>query len=89
MSRRDDASLGARAPDIVHSQRGTARDTGDDLARSRLAHVRVRSLGATRGAYARVEVVVAIPAVSVLGMGAGTWHYTAVETRRIDDYRSR
>ena len=51
--------------------------------------VRVRSLGAARGAYARVEVVVAIPAVSVLGMGAGTWHYTAVETRRIDDYRSR
>jgi hypothetical protein len=51
--------------------------------------VRVRSLGEGRGGYARVEVVVTMPAISVLGMGAGAWHYTAVETRRIDDYRSR
>jgi hypothetical protein len=51
--------------------------------------VRVRSLGDTRGSYVRVEVVVTMPAVAVMGMGAGAWHYTAVETRRIDDYRSR
>ena len=30
-----------------------------------------------------------MPAISVLGMRAGAWHYTAVEVRRIDDYRSR
>ena len=51
--------------------------------------VRVPSTGGGRGSYVRVEVVVLMPAISVMGMRAGTWHYTAVELRRVDDFRSR
>ena len=51
--------------------------------------VRVLSVGAARGDMARVAVRVTMPAISVAGMSAGAWHYTAVEVRRIDDYRSR
>jgi len=51
--------------------------------------VHVRSVGAGRGSYVRVDAVVTMPAISVMGMRAGAWHYTAVEVRRIDDYRSR
>ena len=49
----------------------------------------VSSVGAARGDLARVEVDVTMPAISVMGMSAGAWHYTAVEVRRIDDLRSR
>lgn len=66
--------------------REVASDHGIDSSE---IDVRIPSVGATRGAYVRVEVVVTMPAVSVAGMGAGAWHYTAVATRRIDDYRSR
>ncbi len=51
--------------------------------------VRVLSAGVARGDVARVSVTVTMPAISVAGMSAGEWHYTAVEVRRIDDYRSR
>ncbi len=51
--------------------------------------VRVPSTGGGRGSYVRVEVVVVMPAISVMGMRAGAWHYTAVELRRVDDFRSR
>jgi hypothetical protein len=51
--------------------------------------VRVPSAGGDRGSYVRVEVVVRMPAIAVMGMHAGAWHYTAVALRRVDDYRSR
>jgi hypothetical protein len=51
--------------------------------------VSVVSVGAARGDVARVAVRVTMPALSVLGMSAGEWHYTATDVRRIDDYRSR
>ncbi len=51
--------------------------------------VEVLSVGVARGDVARVAVRVRMPAISVAGMSAGEWHYTAVELRRIDDYRSR
>jgi hypothetical protein len=51
--------------------------------------VQVLSVGVARGDVARVAVKVTMPAISVGGMSGGEWHYTAVEVRRIDDYRSR
>jgi hypothetical protein len=51
--------------------------------------VRIRAIGVGRGDAARVDVVVVMPAISVAGIEAGAWHYTARATRRIDDYRSR
>jgi hypothetical protein len=51
--------------------------------------VEVLSTGVARGDEARVAVRVMMPAISVAGMSAGAWQYTAVEVRRIDDYRSR
>ena len=51
--------------------------------------VSVLSVGAARGDLARVAVKITMPAISVLGMSAGEWHYTAIDVRRIDDYRSR
>jgi hypothetical protein len=51
--------------------------------------VQVISVGIARGDMARVAVRVKMPAISVAGVAAGEWHYTAVEVRRIDDYRSR
>jgi hypothetical protein len=51
--------------------------------------VRVPSAGGDRGSYVRVEVVVRMPAIAVMGMRVGSWHYTAVELRRVDDFRSR
>jgi len=51
--------------------------------------VDVESVGAARGAFVRVSVTVTMPAIAVLGMRAGSWRYTAVEVRRVDDYRSR
>ena len=59
-------------------------DVGADGVR-----VRVDAGGEDRGAYVRVAVEVTMPAIAVLGMRAGSWHYTAVAVRRIDDYRSR
>jgi len=53
------------------------------------AVVRVLSVGAARGDVARVAVQVTMPAIEVGPIAAGEWHYTAVEVRRIDDYRSR
>jgi hypothetical protein len=51
--------------------------------------VRAPSLGADRGDLVRVEVTVTMPAIAVAGIRAGSWQYTAVAFRRIDDYRSR
>jgi len=51
--------------------------------------VRFPSPDGSRGSIARVEVDVVMPAIAVMGVRAGTWHYVAVGTRRIDDYRSR
>lgn len=51
--------------------------------------VRVDAGRVDRGAYVRVAVEVTMPAIAVLGMRAGSWHYNAVAVRRIDDYRSR
>jgi hypothetical protein len=59
-------------------------DVDDDDVRVRVDAGRV-----DRGAYIRVAVDVKMPAIAVLGMRAGSWNYTAVEVRRIDDYRSR
>ncbi len=73
----DGAALVAREVAVDHGV-----DAGD-------VEVDVVSIGVVRGDLARVAVQVTMPAVSVLGMSAGTWHYTAVEVRRIDDYRSR
>jgi hypothetical protein len=56
---------------------------GDDV------DIDVVSPGVARGDLARVRVRVTMPAVSVLGITAGAWMYTAVAVRRIDDYRSR
>jgi hypothetical protein len=49
----------------------------------------VVSVGVARGDLARVVVSVTMPALSIGAISAGTWHYTASEVRRIDDYRSR
>ena len=49
----------------------------------------VLSTGAQRGDVVRVAVRIRMPAIAVLGMSAGEWRYTAVDVRRIDDYRSR
>ncbi len=51
--------------------------------------VRVITVGQARGDETEVDVEVTMPAISVGGMAAGTWHYTARATRRIDDFRSR
>jgi len=51
--------------------------------------VHVSSVGAERGSLVRVEVDVRMPAISVMGLSAGAWRFTAVEVRRIDDFRSR
>jgi hypothetical protein len=51
--------------------------------------VQVSATGDGRGSLARVEVGIVMPAIAVMGVRAGAWHYTAVATRRIDDYRSR
>jgi hypothetical protein len=51
--------------------------------------VRVVSLGRDRGDDVVVDVEVTMPAIGVDGMSAGSWHYTARATRRVDDYRSR
>jgi len=69
---------------------GVARDIAADhgLAAGDVV-VQVLSVGIARGDMARVAVRVKMPAISVAGMAAGEWHYTAVEVRRIDDYRSR
>jgi len=71
--------------DAAHVAREVAGDHGVAAADV----VTKVSGGVTRGDTVRVEVDVAMPAISVLGMAAGAWHYTAVESRRIDDYRSR
>ena len=57
-------------------------DRGDVVVRAPL-------LAGERGSMVRVEVTVTMPAIAVPGVRAGAWHYTAVEVRRIDDYRSR
>jgi hypothetical protein len=51
--------------------------------------VRAPLVAAARGSLLRVEVTVSMPAIAVMGIRAGAWHYTAVEVRRVDDYRSR
>ncbi len=51
--------------------------------------VRVASVGQARGDEVEVDVEVTMPAIGVDGMSAGSWHYTARVTRRVDDYRSR
>jgi hypothetical protein len=56
---------------------------------ARDAVVRVASAGGGRGSYVRVEVSVRMPAIAVMGMRVGSWRYTAVEVRRVDDFRSR
>jgi hypothetical protein len=53
------------------------------------AHVHIRSVGSARGSDIRVEVDVSMPAIGVAGMRAGTWRYTAVAVRRVEDFRSR
>ena len=63
-----------------------ALDHGIDLAD---IVVRVPSVGEERGDEAEVEVEVTMPAIGVPGMSAGSWHYTARATRRVDDFRSR
>jgi hypothetical protein len=42
-----------------------------------------------RGGTVEVDVVVVMPAISVAGMRAGEWRYTARTSRHVDDYRSR
>jgi hypothetical protein len=67
-----------------------ARDVASDHGMpARDVVVQVLSVGVARGDLARVAVRVTMPAISVAGMSAGEWHYTAVEVRRVDDYRSR
>jgi hypothetical protein len=51
--------------------------------------VDVVSPGVARGDLARVVVRVTMPAVSIGGIAAGSWTYSATDVRRIDDYRSR
>lgn len=51
--------------------------------------VRVASVGQARGDEVEVDVEVTMPAIGIDGMSAGSWHYTARVTRRVDDYRSR
>ncbi len=81
-----DAWPNAEARDAVDVADRVASDHGVDGAD---VVVRVRSAGGDRGSYVRVEVVVRMPAIAVMGMRVGSWHYTAVEVRRVDDYRSR
>jgi hypothetical protein len=76
-----------RDPDAAaRVAREVAADHGVDAED---VQVRVDGGGVDRGAYVRVVVEVTMPAIAVLGMRAGSWDYTAVEVRRIDDYRSR
>ena len=73
-----------------HEAEVVAREVGADHGVAAVdVAVRVLSIGAARGDLARVAVEVTMPAISVVGMSAGEWHYTAIEVRRIDDYRSR
>jgi hypothetical protein len=67
-----------------------ARDVAADhgIAASDI-DVRIVNLGRVRGDEAEVVVEVTMPAIGVDGMSAGSWHYTARATRRIDDFRSR
>jgi hypothetical protein len=54
------------------------------------ADVRVRlQPGANRGDPVVVDVDVVMPAISVAGIDAGAWHYTARAVRRLDDFRTR
>jgi hypothetical protein len=75
-----DASAGAAVAERVAADHGVA---------GRDAVVRVSSAGDGRGSYVRVEVIVRMPAIAVMGMRVGSWRYTAVEIRRVDDFRSR
>lgn len=81
-----DAWPNADPRDAVDVAERIAADHGVDRAD---VAVHVPSAGGGRGSYVRVEVVVRMPAIAVTGMRAGAWHYTAVELRRVDDYRSR
>jgi len=75
----DPALVGALARDVAADHGVPAGDVA----------VEVLSVGVARGDMVRVAVKVKMPAISIPGMSAGEWHYTAVEVRRIDDYRSR
>ncbi len=98
--RRHAASVAAReaARELVRDWPGADPERAAAVARDVAADhgvperdvvVQVLSLGVARGDLARVAVRVTMPAISVAGMSAGEWHYSAVEVRRIDDYRSR
>jgi hypothetical protein len=77
---------GADASHSVQVARETLADHGVAPAD---ADVRVRAIGNSRGDEVRVDVVVTMPAISIGGIRAGAWRYTATATRRVDDYRSR
>ena len=51
--------------------------------------VRAPMLPPDRGDRLAVSVEVEMPAIAVLGVRVGSWHYTALEVRRVEDFRSR
>jgi hypothetical protein len=98
--RRHAATVAAReaARDLVnawpHGDPAAARTIAREVAADHGVdpddvNVVVRSAGAARGDTVRVEVVIAMPAIAIMGIRAGAWRYTALAVRRIDDYRSR
>jgi hypothetical protein len=96
--RRHVATVAAReaartlANDWPHANTASASAVAEDVAARRGvgdARVRVRSVGSTRGGEIRVEVDVLMPAIAMAGMRIGSWRYTAVAVRRVEDFRSR
>lgn len=51
--------------------------------------IRAPLLPPDRGERLAVTVEVPMPAVAVLGVRVGAWRYSALEVRRIEDFRSR
>jgi hypothetical protein len=76
------AGDGSRAVEVA---REVAADHGVDAGD---VTVRTPSVGPGRGGEGRGVVDVVMPAISIMGMRAGEWQYTAIAVRRIDDYRS-
>lgn len=76
----------AEPADAARVAREVAAAHGVDTAQ---VEVNVVNPNATRGDDVRVDVRIPMPAVAIMGIRIGGWHYTAMETRRVDDYRSR
>ncbi len=63
---------------------------GDHGIAARDVSVRVVAVGVNPGDQIQVEVRVRMPAIALPGVASvAAWTYTAVESLRVDDYRSR